>query len=72
MPPDGRCVVDLSLRDHSAFGAAVFAAASLGSATTRDSAQHHVEPRAEATESWNDIAERHDALRRDVSGGDTR
>jgi xylulokinase len=57
--------VDPLVRDHSALGAALFAASSLGCPIAPGSAaMRAIAPRPSRFEEWSEIAERHDALRR--------
>jgi sugar (pentulose or hexulose) kinase len=55
--------VDERVRDHSALGAALFAASSLGSLITRAVEKRVIAPRPERYEWWTDAMARHDELR---------
>lgn len=56
-------LVDPAMRDHSAYGAARFAAASLGTPVPSAGRTRAVTPRAQRSSWWTDAAVRHDALR---------
>jgi xylulokinase len=56
-------LVDPTTHDHSALGAALFAAASLGTPIPRTAVTHRVPPRQDSARWWADAADRHDALR---------
>ncbi|MBJ7400442.1 FGGY family carbohydrate kinase [Mycolicibacterium sp.] len=55
--------VDERIRDHSALGAALFAASSLGFSITRAVDKRVVAPRPDRYDWWTDAAARHDELR---------
>lgn len=62
--------VDPSVSDHSAVGAAVFAATTLGSPITHRRDGVRVEPRTQMYDWWTECFARHDALRLERSGSD--
>jgi sugar (pentulose or hexulose) kinase len=55
--------VDERIRDHSALGAALFAASSLGHPITRAADKRVIAPRPERYDWWTGAATRHDELR---------
>lgn len=57
-------VVDPATRDHSALGAALFAAASLDTPISPTGHANRIAPRADRSQWWADAAARHDELRR--------
>jgi xylulokinase len=57
-------VVDAAVTDHSSVGAASFAAAALGVPVSISTAHTRVAPRPGLEQTWSELAERHDALRR--------
>lgn len=56
-------LVDPSTHDHSALGAALFAASSLGAPISRNAGTHSITPRQERSHWWAEAADRHDSLR---------
>lgn len=60
--------VDPNVRDHSAVGAALFAAESLGVSIALSDGAVRVEPDADAYGWWTDCLSRHDALRSALAG----
>ena len=56
-------LVDAAAHDHSALGAALFAAASLGVPLTRTAVTNRIAPRQHRSAWWADAADSHDALR---------
>lgn len=62
-------VVDPQLRDHSAVGAAVCAAASLGTPISLGSDRRRIDPNPAAAACWAAVAQRHDALRCTITEG---
>jgi xylulokinase len=56
-------LVDPATHDHSALGAALFAASSLGAPIPRTAVTHRIAPRQDRSGWWADAADRHDALR---------
>ncbi|GAS91338.1 xylulokinase [Mycolicibacterium brisbanense] len=61
-------LVDSAGRDHSAIGAAVFAAQALGRPINHQPQLHRVSPRPAHTAQWARAADRHDALRAALGG----
>lgn len=61
-------LVDPASRDHSAIGAAVFAAQTLGRPINHQPQLHRVSPRPAQTARWARTADRHDALRAALGG----
>lgn len=64
--------VDPTVTDHSAIGAALFAAGALGSPIARDGVSSVVEPRAGRYDWWTDCLARHDEARLRQCGRDGR
>ncbi|MGA5536360.1 xylulokinase [Mycolicibacterium nivoides] len=62
--------VDLASHDHSAIGAAMFAAETLGNPITHTPQLHRVTPRTGQADWWARAADRHDALRLALRGFD--
>jgi xylulokinase len=60
--------IDMTVDDHSAVGAALFAATCIGTPITRSGDIVTVTPRAEMSDWWADCFARHDALRMRRSG----
>jgi gluconokinase/xylulokinase len=56
-------LVDPATHDHSALGAALFAASSLGAPIPRTAVTHRIAPRQDRSGWWAEAADRHDALR---------
>lgn len=65
-------VVDPRVRDHSAIGAAMCAAAGLGIPIGVGSDRRRIDPDPDAAASWAVAAERHDTLRHTITGGSRR
>ncbi|MUL80641.1 MULTISPECIES: FGGY-family carbohydrate kinase [unclassified Mycolicibacterium] len=63
-------LVDRASRDHSAVGAALFAADSLCREISHMPNLHRVEPKAELADWWAQMTARHDALRHAIEGID--
>ncbi|WP_276824757.1 hypothetical protein, partial [Mycolicibacterium mageritense] len=61
-------LVDRSCRDHSAVGAAMFAAQTLGLPISHAPQLHRVVPRHHRAQWWARAADRHDALRIALGG----
>jgi xylulokinase len=56
-------LVDPATHDHSALGAALFAASSLGAPIPRTAVTHRIAPRQDRSGWWAEAADRHDAVR---------
>ena len=64
--------VDPQLQDHSALGAALFAASALGVTVAPPATRSTVHPEHSGYATWSTIAERQDALRHNISRGEQR